>query len=507
MKFNGLTGKIKKRNAFAIFVFILCLALTSCFFSGEKGSGEDENKTVLKWVMPGPGKQIDSDKVWKEFNTALKNYKGFEGVEVNFEIIPSADYRQRFMLIQAGEDDFDIAGTYMLDFQSEVKNGIFYDITELIDEYAPDIKKEIPAWAMKMTMVDSKQYAITNYQQMASPMWGYNMKKEFAEKYIDTKKAAEVFLKNDILTDETLDIFEAYMDKLKQNGELNMGIRPGSTWAMKGYLDITDDYVYRVENERVIVENRLELETVKLLAERFSQWYKKGYIREDVLSADVNRGVYDIMHTQYHKYAEEMLNKNNKKDIVLFRSSKNFYLPSYSTSGGNAVFSTSENKEKAVEFLNLMYTKKGSSLYRLLVYGIEDVHYKKVSENKIEPIGYTGTQATQKAPYGLWKWIVGNTANAFETVTDPDGWNDYVFNDWNKNAVPSAIAGIYIDKTPIEVELSQCSAVSGEYLNLLTGGAASDWKKVYNEAMKNLELAGNDKVKAYLQKIIDEYIN
>jgi len=443
--------------------------------------------------------------VWKRFNEDLKKYDGFSDVEVEFEIIKSADYRQRFKLIQAGGSVFDIAGTYMLDFQSEVKNGTFCDINDLISKYAPDIKNEIPEWAMKMTMVDSRQYAITNYQQMASPMWGYNLNKEYAEKYLDVNKASEIFLKSDVLTEDTLDVFETYMDKLKQNGELNMGIRPGSTWAMKGYLDIIDGYVYRVEKNKVIVENRLELETIKLLSKRFSQWYKKGFIREDVLSADVNRGIYDIRHNQYHKYAEEMFNKTSPNEIILFRSSKNFYLPIYSTAGGNAVFSTSQNKELAVKFLNLMYTKKGSPLYRLLVYGIEDKHYKKITENRIEPIGYSGTQGTEKAPYGLWKWIVGNTANAYETVTDPEGWNDYVFCDWNANAIPSAISGIYIDKTPIEVELSQCSAVNDDYLNLLTGGAVSDWEKVYNEAMEKLKLAGNEKVKKYLQSVIDDY--
>ncbi len=496
--------KLRNIKAFlCVLSFVAVSVFSGCSLENQ---ADKENKTVLKWVMPGPGKQSDSDRVWEEFNRQIKNYNGFSDVDVYFEVIPSEDYRERFMLIQAGGASFDIAGTYMLDFQNEVKNGTFLDITGLMEEYAPDIKKEIPDWALKLTQVDSKQYAITNYQQMAAPMWGYQVNKEFAEKYMNIKNAEEAFLKSDILTNETLDVFEGYMDSLKKNGELNMGIRPGSTWALKGYLEINDDYVYRVENEKVTVESKLELETVKLLSERFSQWYKKGYIREDVLSADMTRGVYDINHRQYHKYAEEVINKSNKNEILLFRSSKNFYLPSYSTSGGNAIFSSCENPKKAMELLNLMYTKKGKDLYRLLVYGIENEHYKKTDGNKIEPIGYTGTQGTATAPYGLWKWIVGNTSNAYETVSDPEGWNDYVFNDWNKNAMPSAIAGIYIDKTPIEVELSQCGAICAEYLNLLTGGASADWEIVYKEAMEKLKIAGNDKVKAYLQSVIDEYL-
>ncbi len=487
----------------AVFVCLLSFILANCVF---KENYDNEEKIIIKWVLPGPGKQSDSQEVWNKFNDELKEYEGFENIVIQPEVIKSADYRQRFMLIQAGGSDFDIAGTYQLNFPEEVKNGTFCDITDLITEFAPDIKKEIPGWAMKMTMVDSKQYAITNYQQMASPMWGYNVNKKYAWEYMDIDKASEIFLKSDILTSETLDVFEDYMDKLKVNGKLNMGIRPGSTWALKGYLDITEDYVYRVENDRVIVENRLELDTVKLLSKRFCEWYKKGYIREDVLSADLNRGNYDIKHNQYHKYAEEMFNKTASEEIILFRSSKNFYLPAYSTSGGNAVFSSSKNKENAVKFLNLMYTKKGKPLYRLFVYGIENKHYKKLSENKIEPIGYSGTQGTEKAPYGLWKWIVGNTVNAYETITDPDGWNDYVFNDWNQNALSCAISGIYIDESPIEAELSQCRTVNSEYLNLLTGGAVSDFDKVYSEAMEKLRLAGNEKVKAYLQAEVDKYI-
>ncbi len=488
---------------------ILALAVVFSFAGcGDKKATENNTDDItLKWVMPGPGKQTDSDIVWEKFNEELKKQENLENVTVEFEIIPPADYAQKFLLMQTGGEQMDIVGTFALDYATEVKNKTFLDITDMMDEYAPDIKKEIPEWALKLTQIGNRQYTITNYQQMSMPMWGYIFNQDDADTYLDYEECENEFLSNDILTEKTLDIFEKYLDDLNAAGKLNLGMRPGTTWAVKGYVDIWGPYLYRVETDKVVVENRLQLDTMKMLIERFSEWYKKGYIRKDILSAEVNVGEYDINHAQWHKYAESGANiQTPDKPVRILKSSQNFYIPNSSNSGGNGVLTVSKNPQKALRLLNLMYTSKGKDLYRLLVYGIEGEHYTKISEDRFEAIGYVGGQGTSDAPYGLWKWIVGNTANAYESPSDPEGWNDYVFNDWNANAIPSKIAGITIDTTAIDTELNQCSGVVGEYQDQLASGALDDWEAVYAEAMRKLEVAGNDKVIAELQRQVDEYL-
>lgn len=494
----------KKQLICGILAGVMALSLASC--GDKKQTNKDGDEITLKWVVPGPGKQKDSSKVWAEVNKKLKTYEGLENVNLEIEPIATSDYSQKVMLMQTSGEQMDILGTYTLDFYEEVKNNTFLDITDLMKEYAPETLAEIPEWALALTQVDGKQYTITNYQQMSDPMWGYTFDKDDADEFLDAEALEKEARSSDILTSKTLDIFENYMSDLKKAGKLHLGIRPGSTWAMKGYVSLRGPYVYRAEGDKVVVENRIELETFKMLSERFHDWFKKGYIRKDVLSAEASKGDYDIWHEQWHQYSENALTKKATEPVKQVRSAENFHVGITSNAGGNGVTQICKNPEKAVTFLNLMYSSKGKDLYRLLTYGIEGEHYTKVNDNRITPIGYEGSQAGSDAPYGLTKWLMGNTANSFEAPTDPEGWNDYVFNDWNVNAIPSPVSGIYIDTTEIETELTQCNNVTGEYIDQLTSGAMTDWTVTYKEAMNKLKIAGNDKVKAYLQKCVDEFI-
>ncbi len=500
-------NKMLKKIVCAALVLTTALSIAGC---GDKNETAEDEKIKLTWVMPGNGKQQDSEAVWAKFNEDLKTYKGFENVDVVFEIIPTAEYAQKILLMQSsGREDVDILGTYGLNFAGEVSNGTFIDLTDMMDEYAKDVKKEIPEWALQTTQFNGRQYTLPNYQQMAMPMWGYYFNSaKAADKYVDYEAAEKEFMSSDILTEGTLDIFEKVLAGIKADGTMNQGFRPGSTWAKKGYNSISGWYWYRVEADKVIIENALTLDTMKMTIERFHDWFKKGYIRKDILSADVGKGKYDINHQQWHKYAEEAFNQSRQpgNECKLLRSEKNFHLPNGSTAGGNGVYLRSKNPEKALSFLDLMYTEKGNDLYNLLVWGIEGQHYTKVTEQRIQPIGYESSQPGSSAPYGLQKWLCGNTANSYETVYDKEGWNDYVFNDWNANAMPSPITGIYVDIEPIKMELGLCNGVVGEYIDQLTSGALEDWEATYAEAMKKLEVAGNKKVTEYLQGIVDEYV-
>jgi len=144
----------------------------------------------------------------------------------------------------------------------------------------------------------------------------------------------------------------------------------------------------------------------------------------------------------------------------------------------------------------------------LVAYGIEGKHYNMVegSDIRIEPIGYVGNPGASDAPYGLNKWIVGNCALAFEAPTEAEGWIDYVFNDWNVNAKQSKIAGFVLDTQPIDVENSQIRTISTEYRESLLTGSLENYEATYKEAMEKLEVAGLKKVKAEIQRQIDEFL-
>lgn len=499
-----MKSKTTKRILCGVLVVAMALGMVGCG-KDNAATGEDVN---LVWVMQGPGTQTDSERVWEKVNDDLKKYDGLENVNLEMVIIPGSDYKQKVMLMQTSEEKMDILGTYGLKYADEViKNSAFLDITDLLPKYVPDVEKEIPDWVMELTKINGRQYVIPNYQQMSMPMWGYRFDKKNADEFLDYEALNKELMENDVLTEKTLDILEDYLMKLKNAGKLNLGFKPTETWAQKGhgYINNTINFPYRYSSDKVTVETLLERDVYVMYSKRMAEWYKKGLIRKDVLSAELSQGHYDVQLSQWHKHINTMLNTgvDEAEHSVVIQTEKNFFGPTTSSAGGNGVTSSCENPVEALKLLELMYTKKGEDLYRTLTFGFEGEHYKKISDNRIEATGYA---TTQDAKYGLNKWLVGNTAQAFETLSDPEGWNEYVFNDWNANMVPSKLSGLIFDLTPIETEYTQVIQTIGKYNDRLVTGSIDNWDATYNEALEKMKIAGRDKVVAELQRQVDEFL-
>ncbi len=495
-------------------VLALTFALTSFAACGNNDTTSSNGKVELRWMMAG-SQQKDSELVWKKFNEELKKREDFKNYNLEFTLIPFADFAQKFLLFQTSGEKMDIVSTYNLDFGSEVKNGSLLDLTDMMEEYAPDILKEIPDWALKLCTVDNKQYAITNYQQMAAAKHAVVLQADEAERYFDFDAFKKAQGSSDTLNQEMYDIFENYLTTLKSNGELHLGMYPGTSWAiLKGYDSIESyRWVFKRAGDDVKVEHFMETDAYKLVIENADKFFKKGFIRKDVLSAELNTGIgkadgYDIWHVQCVKDSEPYYTQVYNMDVNIIEPYSGFYLSNTATAGGNAILASSKYPKEALKFLNMMYTEQGKDLYRLLVFGIEGQHYTMVegSDVRINPIGYSGHPGAADAPYGLYKWIVGNCALAYESPNEAEGWIDYVFNDWNVNSIPSKLPGFILDKTAFDVEASQIATITNEYLDQIASGSLADYKATYAEAMNKLEIAGMSMVKAEIQKQVDKFL-
>ncbi len=492
----------------------LIVALSSFAGCGDKKSSSSNGEVDLVWMMPG-SEQADSKIVWEKYNEELKKKPGFENYSVDFTLVPFADFAQKFMLFQTSGEQIDIVATYNVGYSGEVRDGTFLDITDMMEEHAPDILKEIPEWALKLCQVDNRQYAITNYQQMASPKYGTTLQADEAAKYFDFEAFEKAQASSPKLSEAMYDVYEDYLTKLKENGELHLGMYPGTTWGMmKGY-DAVEGYrwVFERAGDGVKVEHYMETDTYKLLIKKADEFFKKGFIRKDVLSAELGKETglpngYDIWHSQCFDGAEEALAVKYGMEVKIIEPEEGFFIQHTSNSGGNAILASTDYPEEALKFLNMMYTEKGKDMYRLLTYGIEGKHYTRVegSDVRIEPIGYVGSPGAADAPYGLNEWIVGNSALSFETPNRSEGWNDYVFNEWNPSATQSKIAGFNLNKEDFEAEAAQIATITGEYLDQLASGSLPNYEATYEEAMNKLEIAGLDKVRAAIQEQVDAHL-
>ncbi len=500
---------MKKRIISTVLLSIMLAAVAAGCSNGENKT--ENGEVVINWTMPGPGVQTDSEMVWEEFNKQLKTYEGLENVSVKFDVISSADYAQKFLMAQTGGDKMDIVQTYTLDFVTEARNGTFAPLDKYLDDELKQTKEELPEFIFKYGEVDGNIYAITNYQ-MCPSMWALNIDKKIADKYMDVEKLKEVLSKPDT-SNEIYAILEEMMSKAAANGDLGKGFYTdgGMFFATRDYTDVWGNFVINTYGDDKEVKFKFQLPEVKTYYDRLADWYNKGYIRKDILSisdakADMKRdgGFIAWVDNSYSGHNEIVT--SDGYEYYSFYIFANPVIPTTNAAGAIAIAASSEHKDIAARIINLMNCEQGKDLYNLLVWGLEGVHYNKIGEDRIETIGYTG-QGNSNSPYGLWKWVVGNSKLAPTTQAEEEDYKEFVFDELNEgeNTIVSKILGFKADLTNYQSNTSQINTVVKEY-GSLGHGAVTNHEKVYQEYMDKLEICGIEEVKAELQKQVDAFL-
>ncbi len=496
--------KKMKKSVACILAATIMGALVSC---GKQE--EDDGNIRLKWVMPGPGIQNDSQLVWDEFNKRLQEY--MPGVTVDFEIFPTADYSQQFMLMQTAGTTSDIANAYLLDFAKEVRNQTFMPIDEYSDILA-GAKEQIPEAVWDYMRVDGKLYGIPSYQMLCVEQ-AIVVPAELAGKYLD-EEAFQAALWNKESKEPLWDEIEKFLEKCKEGGDLGYGFQWGTTVRGSGYTNNLN-YTYAIKDgdpEKKVVNIYTTDEEVSY-AKRKAEWYKKGYIRKDALSAADDQkgkeGGYVMWQETASSFtAEKQLSAKYGMPVKTYFATNEdtWNMPIQYAALGNCIMTNSKHPEEAVKLLNLINSAEGKELYNLLVFGIEGKHYTKDSETRIT-VDYQALPDSS-SPYGLYKWIVGNTKNAYEIQSEPEGYNDWVFDVQNAKAVTRApeFLGFSLDTSKISSKLAQISAVKAEYYPTLLVGATEDAEALFNEYKDKLNKAGEQEVIAEIQRQADEFL-
>ncbi len=491
---------LKKITAI-ITAFAAMFSVTSCGKKEDASSGGE--KITLKYVMAGPGIQADSQKVWKTFNEKLQ--EKLPNVEVEFEVFPMADYKQQFMLMQTGREKMDIVNTYGLNFADEVRKKTFKPLDELLNTHGAEVKEALPEWLWDYGKVNGEMYAVPSYQMMAV-QYAFKTHKELADKYLDKERLEKALYSSEHITGEVWVVLEEYLAKLKENGELRLG---ANHWLNdKGTETITGRFSIKVDDPECKVSYDFMSEKMKEYYALMADWYQKGYIRPDSLSAtdvDEKKGKEDgyTLWTDFDNYGGAEVDKIKYGfEVYSIPVSDKYYIPYTNAAAGTAIMNTCENAEAAMQVINLLQTDK--ELYNLLVWGVEGDHYTVMEDGRIQT-EYDG-QATSNARYGLFKWIIGNTSLSYETQSDLPGTNDHTFNVVNKSDFRSKLIGFIPDTTNIATQIAQLDSIKGEYMGSLQSGALENWEEVYNEWVGKMEKAKYKEVEAELQKQVDEFL-
>lgn len=444
----------------------------------------------------------DLDLVTNEINKITKEKIN---ATVKFEPIISSEYAQQINLKLNSNENLDlfITGTLsgIFNYLSQASKGQLYPLDGLIKNNGKEVYSALGEEYLNATKVRGKIYGLPTLKDMASGR-GINIKKDLIDKYnIDMKNIKNL---NDI---------EELMKLMKEKNPEQYFSATGNTsivdnLGVSTFGDNLGDGLGVLMNTNDLrVVDYYETEEYKVLLKTIRRWYVSGYIYPDIVTNKESDALLMQMNKLYgstsnvNPMTQYLQTRNVGSQTVIAEISPAIASTSTVTNFMWAIPSHSKNAEKAMEFLNLMYTDK--DIINLLDYGIEGKHYEKVDgfENIINLIpnendAESGYRLNQEFMFG--NEFLAHVLNG----NPPDIWGQ--IDNFNKNAIKSKALGFMFDATPVKTEYAAVSEVVSQYKLALENGAV-DPDKVLPDFISKLKTAGIDKIVEEKQRQLDKW--
>ncbi len=475
----------------------LLLALVMLLSLAQFASAEEPVKLV--WWL-GCTSQAPVD--WAEVEAKLNEISQKEiGVTCEFKYKTS---EQITLDTQSGEY-FDIAFTcgWYNDFATNVADGMFLDLTDLINVNAPELIASMPENVWAGSYVNGKLYAVPHMKDYAMEIFWI----------LDT----EYFVREKGLRPDPYISFEDmgdYMAMYKKDypDKYPLMISKGGVTSWMNCLAdwISMEYLIGLDWEKIGTEDALTVKSafeIPAFINRLNvihEWYNLGYINPDAaVTESMGRSVAGVVQSGQGWFGAETIWSNARQKESYIARYDGTYMNTDSLRGSmTAVSSMTKYPEAALKLINLMNTNEE---YRTLArYGIEGKHYEKVSEGIVKKTEL-GMKNMSLWAYTQGSYIVGpNEASAFDAVpTDPDMWKK-VWAGYDR-AIISPALGFTLDQTDIQEQCLAMAAVWADYKNELITGT-SDPAVVVPEIIEKLEQAGLRDVLKNIQAQLDAYM-
>ena len=485
----------KKRIVAGILAAVTALTVCGCGNGGEKKQSFDESSEgdVLKVYMIGSEKPGTKEVI----NEVNKITKEKIGATLDWTLISGGGFQEKMNMVYASDGNFDICFTgYCNPLSSAVENECLLPLNELIDGYAPELKKEIPEYLWDVATVDGKIYAVPN-QQINALAGALQVFESDLKKYGIT----------DFDSVESAVDLEKYFDRIKAVDPQKWVYRASGAMSLadKGsakYEYVGNGIVVERGSKKCKVENVYKTDSFVSGMKRAREWFKKGYIRSDIASVMSDDEDYLAKKYVFTHQSWRPASVGDSKFKTWFPGETAVYNiidKPYITRGNcnSTMLSISRNSKspvKAMKYINLINTDK--ELYNLLSYGIEGKHWERADADHIRLI--PDADYCPNIP-----WAYGNQFNAYVLEgNDKDIWNKE--REFNLSADKSPLLGFRADTESLTTELAQIASVVDEYKCLENG--SGDWEKLYPEFIERLKKAGIQTVIDEYQKQIDEFL-
>ena len=471
--------------------------ITAC--SGNKKTGDGTTNLVMYVIGDRPAGQDVMD---DNFNKVIKNKLDIS-LTVNW--IPWADFTNKYPLLFSSGEQFDLAYTATwLNFTALAQKGAFMNLDDLWEKYAPKNYARASDAAKKEATVDGHYYCVPTL--------------------LATYTAYGPIYRSDIVEGtewngkmNTFDDIEAYCDIVKRD---HPEIEPidiyaqGSEWDdtfmySKGYRaskNATNDFLfYNSDEENPKLTTYYEYSKTPEFLEMMNRWNKKGFFPKSAL-ADT-----DSTKLQNGKAAVKTHNIDNYQTYSILHpewklkyQSMNKYVTHLPyTQDAMVISNTSKNPEKALQLWDLLTTDR--ELYDAFFYGVLGTTYSlnekgeyKILDNNLYALSdmwAVRTSEFHRNGEGTPEDYVPTKESFEASMKSSEG---------AKRAVK--YEAFAIDTSKIETEYAACQNVHQQYWWPLELGYTNA-KTGLAEYEKNMKAAGIEKVKAEIQRQLDEYVS
>ena len=503
---------IKQRTLAVIANLLLILALlaTACAPAvpgaapaADSGSSATSEFVPVTYTYAGRGVPTDLQKVQDALNEILHEKIG---VDLTLEPIDFGAYNDKMQLRLAAGEECDIIFTapWTNSYTNNVANGVLLELDDLLQTEAPGLWASMPATTWDAARIKGKIYGVINQQIFPKP-WGVHVRTDLLEKYN--------FSLDNVKRWEDMEPFlEAVRDGEGITPIISADQQGDTMWRATYYgYDPLDDGIgfiaVKADDPTLTVVNVLEtpeyIEAVNLT----KKWVDAGYLSDSPPTADEARANFRAGLYAMGYHVEKPGNDIESEAATGWKFTiKNLTVPLILDTAGatatlNAICKSSKHPIEAMRVLELLNTD--AEVYNLLSRGIEGVHWEWVDEaNKV--IGYPEGVTSETSTYDPnTDWEFGNQFNAYyRDARQVGAWE--ATKEMNDTAFPSVALGFVVDRTPIQTEIAQVTAILKEKGVPIANGFVA-----YDEAapalIDEINAAGAPKIIDEVQRQLNEW--
>lgn len=347
--------------------------------------------------------------------------------------------------------------------------------------------------------IDGTLYLIPDFEGERVPGCGLEFNANLVNKYD---------LGDEILAIEKLEDLEPILQVIQEN---EPAVTPfagvfatvGFTRAQGGYDELGDSLgVLDYSRDDLTVIDWYETDEYMRRCQLMHDWFKKGYISKDIITSQdsmvtLNQQgkVFCVIDTYApnQNYGWDLENPNDGCVEIALGDAGVITTNGLSVDGW-AIASSCERPDKAMQFINLLYTDP--YVCQLLQYGIEDLHYT-YDENGLVSLNVDG-------PYYI---VFGQFGD--ESLLDIKDYMGVGYEErlaaYEKECSYSPAYGFRFDSAEYSTEVANCQAVVDEYYNIIDCGSV-DPATAIPEFVDKLKAAGLETIMAAKQEQLDKWM-